>query len=111
MDLANKTCEPCRGGMPPMTPEAAKEMLTQLGAGWTVNDQGHLERDFSFPDFATAMAFANRVGDVAEQEGHHPLLHVTWGSVLVEYWTHTIGGLHEADFIMAAKTDRSAGPE
>jgi len=89
-----------------MTPEQAEAVLTNLEPEWGINEQGHLERSFPFSDFKAAMAFANRVGELAEQEGHHPLLHVTWGRCAVEFWTHEIGGLHDADFIMAAKTDR-----
>ena len=105
MDLANKTCEPCRGGVPPMPSTEALAMLGQLSDGWVINELGYLERTFLFGDFAASMAFANLVGDLAEASGHHPVLHVTWGSCRIEYWTHKIDGLNEADFIFAAKTD------
>jgi 4a-hydroxytetrahydrobiopterin dehydratase len=106
MNLADKTCEPCRGGIPPMDTPAAQAMMVHLGDGWVLSEGGHLERTYLFGDFAESMAFANGVGELAESTGHHPMLHVTWGSCRVEYWTHKIDGLHEADFVMAAKTDQ-----
>jgi 4a-hydroxytetrahydrobiopterin dehydratase len=74
-----------------------------------LNAPGHLERTYTFKNFAEAMAFANRVGDIAEAEGHHPDLHVSWGRCRVEVWTHKIGGLTESDFYFAAKADRALG--
>lgn len=84
-----------------------QELLYQLHAGWHVNPQGHLERAYAFPDFAQALAFANKVGAIAEEEGHHPDLHVAWGKCTVEIWTHKINGLAESDFYLAAKADRA----
>ena len=84
-----------------------QEMLYQLKAGWHVNSHGHLERAYTFPDFAKALAFANKVGTIAEEEGHHPDLHVAWGKCTVEIWTHKIDGLTESDFYLAAKADRA----
>ena len=104
-ELANRTCVPCRGGVPPLSPEAASELLRQLSSDWKVVANHHLERDFKFPDFVTALAFVNRVGEIAEREGHHPDLHLAWGKVKVVIWTHKIDGLTESDFILAAKID------
>ena len=105
-DLADRTCEPCRGGIPPLEAEAANPLLAQLGGGWIINKNGHLERRYSFENFVEAMAFANQIGDLAERVGHHPDLYVAWGRCGVEIWTHAIDGLAEADFILAAKTTR-----
>jgi 4a-hydroxytetrahydrobiopterin dehydratase len=110
MELADRQCIPCRGGVPPLKSGRIKELLAQLNPGWTVNSAGHLLRRYDFADFRTAMAFANRVGDVAEAEKHHPDLHVGWGRCDVEIWTHKINGLTESDFFLAAKTDRVATP-
>jgi 4a-hydroxytetrahydrobiopterin dehydratase len=107
MDLADKACVPCRGGVPPMERSEAERLLAQLDEGWRFNDAGHLERAFEFDDFADALAFANRVGEIAEAEKHHPDLHVSWGRCAVEIWTHKIAGLTESDFYLAAKTDRA----
>jgi 4a-hydroxytetrahydrobiopterin dehydratase len=85
-------------------------LLYQLKAGWHVNPQGHLERVFGFPDFAQPLAFANKVGAIAEEEGHHPDLHIAWGKCKVEIWTHKIDGLTESDFYLAAKADRASEP-
>jgi 4a-hydroxytetrahydrobiopterin dehydratase len=87
----------------------AERLLMQLDAGWRLNEAGHLERAFEFDDFADALAFANRIGEVAEAEKHHPDLHVSWGQCTVEIWTHKIGGLTESDFYLAAKADRAYG--
>jgi 4a-hydroxytetrahydrobiopterin dehydratase len=85
----------------------AEELLRELDDGWRLNAEGHLERAYSFENFAKAMAFANRVADVAETEGHHPDLHIAWGMCKVEIWTHKIRGLTESDFYLAAKADRA----
>ncbi|MDQ6733354.1 MAG: 4a-hydroxytetrahydrobiopterin dehydratase, partial [Nitrospirota bacterium] len=85
----------------------AQELLTQLAPGWHINKDGHLERLYTFPDFARALDFVNKVGAVAEAEGHHPDLHLAWGKCKVEIWTHKINGLTESDFYLAAKTDRA----
>jgi 4a-hydroxytetrahydrobiopterin dehydratase len=87
--------------------EKIKELLGQLESGWTLNDQGHIERTYEFPNFADALAFTNRVGNVAEIEGHHPDLYLAWGKCKVEIWTHKIQGLTESDFFLAAKADRA----
>jgi 4a-hydroxytetrahydrobiopterin dehydratase len=107
MSLAEKKCVPCRGGVPSLEWPRVQELLYQLKAGWHVNPQGHLERAYSFPDFARALEFANKIGAIAEDEGHHPDLYVAWGTCKVEIWTHKINGLTESDFYLAAKADRA----
>ena len=89
-----------------MTPQEAETMLNKLDGGWILNGAGHLECSFVFPDFLSSLNFANQVGAVAEDAGHHPNLLVAWGKCAVEIWTHKIDGLAEADFILAAKTSR-----
>jgi 4a-hydroxytetrahydrobiopterin dehydratase len=88
----------------------AKEMLQQLGRGWSLNKDGHLERLYTFKNFAEALDFVNKVGGVAEEEGHHPDLYLAWGKCKIELWTHKISGLTESDFYMAAKADRRFEP-
>ena len=107
MDLADKKCIPCRGGVPPMEPGRAGELLAQLGGGWELNSAGHLQRQYGFGNFVEAMAFANRVTEIAEAENHHPDLHIAWARCVVEIWTHKIQGLTESDFYFAAKADRA----
>ena len=109
-DLADRTCEPCRGGVPPMTDAEIGGYLKQLGDDWVVNGQGHLEKTFSFPNFLLALDFANALGAEAETAGHHPDLHIAWGKCGVEIWTHKIDGLAEANFILAAKASRIYAP-
>jgi len=110
-DLATMKCVPCEGGVEPLSAERIRGYLEQV-PGWTVvEDPGvkKLERTFAFDDFAAALAFTNRVGEAAEEHGHHPVLATTWGRVTVTWWTHAIGGLHDNDFVMAAKTDALYG--
>jgi len=107
MALADKSCIPCRGGVPPMEPARVQEMLSELAEGWeSTMNKARLERTYPFKNFAGALAFANKIGEVAEREGHHPDLHIRWGACKVEIWTHKINGLSEGDFILAAKIDR-----
>jgi 4a-hydroxytetrahydrobiopterin dehydratase len=107
-ELASKSCVPCRGGVPPLAGAALDRLLGQLGPnGWRVVDGHHLEKTYEFPDFARALAFVDRVGAVAEREGHHPDLHLSWGKVRIETWTHKIDGLTESDFVLAAKCDKA----
>ncbi|MBI2984155.1 MAG: 4a-hydroxytetrahydrobiopterin dehydratase [Candidatus Kerfeldbacteria bacterium] len=108
MELHKKRCVPCEGGEPPLTPEQIERLKPQV-SGWEVTTVDHhpsLAKSFTFKDFADSIAFVNKVRDVAETEGHHPDLHIHWNKVRVENWTHAIGGLHENDFILAAKIDR-----
>ena len=103
--LADKKCVPCRGGVPPLKGEELK-MLQDRISDWQVVSEHHLHREFRFPDFKQALDFVNRVGAIAEQEGHHPDILLAWGKVGITLWTHTIDGLTESDFILAAKIDR-----
>jgi 4a-hydroxytetrahydrobiopterin dehydratase len=103
--LASEKCVPCRGGVPPLSGTDLHALERELGEGWRVVGKHHLEREFTFPDFAQALAFTNRIGAVAEAEGHHPDIHLGWGHVRVEIWTHKINGLTRSDFVLAAKID------
>ena len=107
MGLADQSCVPCRVGVPPMDETRAKEFLRELEDGWRLNTGGHLEREYRLQNFMDAMALANKLADVAEQEGHHPDLYIAWGKCKVEIWTHKIKGLTESDFYFAAKADRA----
>jgi 4a-hydroxytetrahydrobiopterin dehydratase len=104
-DLASKTCVPCRGGTPPLKGEQLHSYSHQL-PNWHVVDEHHVTRTFTFPDFQKALDFVNRVGAVAEEQGHHPDIFLTWGKVGITLWTHSVNGLSESDFIMAAKIDQ-----
>lgn len=106
-DLAEQSCVPCKGGVPPMEAEEAERLLARLDEDWNVVETHHLERTYEFPDFAEALAFVNAIGEIGEQQGHHPDIHLAWGRVGVEIWTHKIDGLTESDFVLAAKFDRA----
>ncbi len=103
-NLLSKTCVPCKGGVPALEGDQITPLLSQI-AGWQVVNEHHLSKAYAFPDFVTALAFVNRIGELAEQQGHHPDIQLTWGKVGIEIWTHKIDGLTESDFIMAAKID------
>jgi len=105
-DLASKTCVPCRGGVPPVKGAELDALLRQV-SGWSVVNEHHLTKTYKFPDFRQALAFVNRVGEIAEEQGHHPDIFLAWGKVEITLWTHAIDGLTESDFIMAAKIDRA----
>jgi 4a-hydroxytetrahydrobiopterin dehydratase len=105
-ELAAKSCVPCRGGIPPLTEARAREFLVGT-PGWSLSENAtRLARRFEFEDFKKAMEFVNRVADIAEREGHHPDIAIHWNKVDLILWTHKIGGLHENDFILAAKIDQ-----
>jgi len=104
--LAAKHCVPCRGGVPPLKGAELKNLSSQL-PDWKVVDEHHITKTYIFPDFKTALDFVNRVGAIAEQEGHHPDITLAWGRVDVKTYTHKIDGLTESDFILAAKTDQA----
>ncbi len=105
-DFASKSCVPCRGGIPPFTLEQARELLARVPE-WSLEENGtRLRRRFEFEDFRKAIAFVNRVADIAEEQGHHPDIAIHWNKVDLVLWTHKIGGLHENDFILAAKINR-----
>ena len=110
-DLSSRRCVPCRGGDLPLRAGAITAMRDMLGGEWAVVGEHHLEKNFRFPDFATALEFVNRIGVVAETEGHHPEIRLGWGRVGVAIWTHVIDGLTENDFVLAAKIDRVASDE
>jgi 4a-hydroxytetrahydrobiopterin dehydratase len=104
-ELANKQCVPCRGGVAPLKGDIILQLLAELGDSWRVVDEHHLEKQYLFPDFREALQFTNRVGELAEVQGHHPDIYLAWGKVRLTIWTHKIDGLTESDFVFAAKAD------
>ena len=110
MPLEKESCVPCRAGAEPLSP-AEIGTLSREAPGWTVAARGgvrRLEKEFPFPDFAAALAFAVRVGEMADRQDHHPEVTVAWGKAAVAWWTHRVKGLHRNDFVCAAKTDAIA---
>lgn len=105
-DLASLKCVPCQGGVPPLKGEEIQDFYKDLRNGWEVVEEHHLKKRFKFPDFKGALGFVNKVGEQAEEIGHHPEITFGWGFVDIQIYTHKIDGLHESDFIFAAKTDR-----
>ncbi|MDA1188688.1 MAG: 4a-hydroxytetrahydrobiopterin dehydratase [Chloroflexi bacterium] len=107
--LTGQVCVACRRDSPKVTPDEIAEFKPQIPEWRMFSDDGvdKLDRTFKFDDFASAMAFTNRIANLAEGEGHHPMLVTEWGRVRVVWWTHKIKGLHKNDFIMAAKTDKT----
>jgi 4a-hydroxytetrahydrobiopterin dehydratase len=105
--LAARRCVPCRGGAP-LSAQAREALSCELGGAWRIVDGGRLERDFTFKNFRQAMKLANAIAAVAEEQGHHPEMLVGWGRLSVRLFTHAVGGLHENDFILAAKIDALA---
>jgi len=106
MSLADRHCVPCRGGVPPLAGKELSHVYGQLGPGWNLIEKKRLEKEYSFKNFQDALVFANQVGKIAEAEGHHPDIHISWGKVRLLIWTHKVGGLTESDFILAAKCDQ-----
>jgi 4a-hydroxytetrahydrobiopterin dehydratase len=104
-ELASRQCVPCRGGVPPLRGEEITKLRAQL-EGWQVVDEHHLRKEYKFSNFGEAQAFVNQVGQLAEEQGHHPDICYGWGRAEVTIWTHKIDGLTESDFILAAKIDR-----
>jgi 4a-hydroxytetrahydrobiopterin dehydratase len=104
-ELASKTCVPCRGGVPPLRGAELQKLQGQVNDAWKVVQEHHLIRNFPFPDFQKALDFVNKVGAIAEEQGHHPDIYLAWGRAEVKIWTHKIDGLTESDFILAAKID------
>ena len=104
-ELADKTCVPCKGGVPPIKGGELERILKQVPE-WKAVNEHHLVRTYTFPDFKQALDFVNRVGEVAETQGHHPDILLAWGKAEITLWTHKIDGLTESDFIMAAKIDQ-----
>lgn len=105
MSLSEKTCVPCRGGVPPLEGAELKRLHDELGSGWDVVDGHHLSKSYAFEDYRSALDFVVRVGNMSEEQGHHADIHLAWGKVAIEVWTHKIDGLTESDFIWAAKAD------
>lgn len=103
--LSKKKCVPCEGSALPMESEEILSYATELGNNWRVINDHHLEKEFRFKDFKEALAFTNKVGAIAEAEGHHPDIHLSWAKVRLVIWTHSINGLSENDFVLAAKCD------
>ena len=104
--LAQKTCIPCRGGVPPLKGEELDALQEKLGNDWQIINEHHLEKEYIFADFRQALNFTAKVGEVAENQGHHPDIYLAWGKVKLTIWTHKIDGLTESDFIFAAKADQ-----
>ena len=103
-ELASKKCVPCKGGVPPLKGEALQTLQRQV-EGWNVMEEHHLFKSFKFPDFSKALDFVNKVGAIAEEQGHHPVITLAWGKAEITIYTHKINGLTESDFILAAKID------
>jgi len=105
MDLSQKKCVPCSKKYPPLKGDTLKSLFAQLGPGWKLMDEHHLEKEYRFRNFQEALDFTNKVGAIAQEEGHHPDIYLAWGLVKLSLWTHKIDGLSENDFILAAKCD------
>jgi 4a-hydroxytetrahydrobiopterin dehydratase len=103
--LSDKQCVPCEKGAEPLKEQEIKKLGNELDPDWRVVDEHHLEREFTFDDFRQALDFVNEVGALAEEQGHHPDIYLGYGKVKIQLWTHKIDGLHENDFILAAKID------
>lgn len=106
-ELAKQRCEPCEEGGKALQGSDLAELHQQLGGGWQIVNNHHLEKLFKFPDFQSALDFTNRIGGIAEEVGHHPDIYLTWGKVRVEIFTHTVNGLTKNDFILAAKFEEA----
>lgn len=104
MNLAQKKCAPCSGDVPPLQREEVEKYLHEIG-NWTLVDDHKLHKSIEFKNFKDSLALANKIGEIAEDEGHHPDLLVRWGELVITIWTHKVDGLTEADFILAAKID------
>ncbi len=104
-ELASRQCVPCRGGVPPLNGEEIAKLSPQL-QGWDVINEHHLNKSYKFSNFVEAQSFVDRVGQLAEEQGHHPDICFGWGRAEISIWTHKIDGLTESDFILAAKIDK-----
>lgn len=109
-NLSSQKCVPCEGGVPPLKGAELEKLKAQLDTeapGWELRDAKHLEKTYKFPDFKSALKFVNKVGAIAEAEGHHPNIDLGWGFVHVLLWTHAIDGLSDNDFFLAAKIEEA----
>jgi len=106
MDLSNKKCKPCEGGIAPLNPDEVGKYLKQIKADWKYIEDNKISKEYSFVNYKHTMDFVNKVANLAEEEGHHPVMHVYYGKVVIELWTFTINGLSENDFILASKIDK-----
>jgi 4a-hydroxytetrahydrobiopterin dehydratase len=106
MDLSGKKCIPCEGGIPALTEKEIAELKKYISPDWKVVDNNRITREFFFVSYRHTIDFVNKVADIAEEEGHHPVLHVYFGRAVIELWTHAITGLSENDFILASKIDK-----
>jgi 4a-hydroxytetrahydrobiopterin dehydratase len=106
-NLADGSCVPCRGGVPPLAGAELQRLYGQLEQGWTLVEGHHLLKRYAFKNFRDALGFVDRIGALAEEQGHHPDIELRWGEAVVKVWTHKIDGLTESDFVFAAKADRA----
>lgn len=109
VELAEKECVPCKGGTPRLGGPELARLAGELKSGWHVMDEHHLDKEFKFKDFREALAFTNKIGELAEVQGHHPDIYLAWGKVKLTIWTHKVDGLTESDFVLAAKADKLQG--
>ena len=105
-ELAKQRCTPCKGGVPPLTRQEIEPLYQQI-KGWKVINNHHLEKTIKFNDFLSALAFVNQIGKIAESEGHHPDINLSWGKVTISIFTHKIDGLTKSDFVLASKIDQT----
>jgi 4a-hydroxytetrahydrobiopterin dehydratase len=110
VQLAERKCVPCSGDTPPLKGQDLQDLQDQLGSDWQVADEHHLHKEFKFRDFRQALDFTNAVGELAEEQNHHPEIRLTWGKVGITLWTHAADGLTESDFILAAKIEELPHP-
>lgn len=106
MDLSKKRCKPCEGGIAPLDQNEIAEYKRYVKEGWEVRDNNKISKEFVFANYRQTITFVNRVADLAEEEGHHPVMHVYYGRLVIDLWTHAINGLSENDFILASKIDK-----
>lgn len=106
MDLTKKKCKPCEGGVAALNQKEVEEFKKHISGGWKVTDNKKISKEYLFVNYRHTMVFVNKVADLAEEEGHHPDMHVYYGRIVIELWTHAINGLSENDFILAAKIDK-----
>ncbi|MDX9973509.1 MAG: 4a-hydroxytetrahydrobiopterin dehydratase [FCB group bacterium] len=109
-ELAQKECQPCKGGIPPLKGQELNDLQARLGGDWKVVNEHHLENHYDFDDWMQAADFTHRVAQIADEQNHHPDIHLSYGKVKIEIWTHKIDGLTESDFVLAAKVDEVREP-